>query len=149
MHPSRIADEGAGGQGAVEDAVEDPLLVLAREMRELFGRIPSSACSSSSSFSVPRIACPTPLQFYRDWVAPNRPVIITGAVGANARSLIFNRCFQSFLIAFPPVVRFHCVVCWSYLVNKLDGTALSHGQTTGRQCGGGLTIICLTKWADR
>ncbi len=48
-----------------------PFTVLAREARELW--LPST---------IERIPVPSPLQFYSDYVAKNKPVIITGAVGS-------------------------------------------------------------------
>jgi hypothetical protein len=61
-------DDGCGENGNVESAA-DLFAWLSREVRELGPR------------AVPRLpSIPTPLQFHRNFVSPNIPCVITGAL---------------------------------------------------------------------
>eukprot|EP01116_Phalansterium_solitarium_P009609 TRINITY_DN23847_c0_g1_i1.p1 TRINITY_DN23847_c0_g1~~TRINITY_DN23847_c0_g1_i1.p1 ORF type:complete len:336 (-),score=80.02 TRINITY_DN23847_c0_g1_i1:91-1098(-) len=50
------------------------------ELLELFKGLSTEAQDLYISPVVPRIECPTPLEFFREYVSQNRPCIITGAI---------------------------------------------------------------------
>jgi len=65
----KVDDEDREDEAALM-TVTDSLRLLSMEARDFYFSVPV----------VEKSEVPTPLEFYRDWVAPNRPVILRGAI---------------------------------------------------------------------
>ena len=71
-------------EGEESDDADFPFNILAQEAKDLY-----------LTQSIERIAAPSPLQFYRDYIAPNKPVIITD--GLDTFPVVFSNYLPYYL----------------------------------------------------